>query len=90
MTTKDEISIWFFIGISLAVNGALITAAGLYEFVQPPANPVVLYHLHASVWWGALLFILGVFYCWHFSPSRTRRAAAANTTSTNREEIHAD
>jgi len=88
MTSKDEISIWFFIGISLAVNGALITAAGLYEWlVQPSANRVVLYELHANVWWGALLFILGVFYCWHFAPSRTRRAAASNP-SANREEIH--
>jgi hypothetical protein len=89
MTSQGEISIWFFIGISLLVNGALITAAGLYEWlIKPAANPVVLYHLHANVWWGALLFILGVFYSWHFAPSRTRRAAAAKPSSPNREEIH--
>ena len=32
------ISIWFFIGISLAVNGALIMAAGIYQVVNPPAR----------------------------------------------------
>jgi len=36
-----SISIWFFIGISLAVNGALILAAGIYQLVNPPANPGV-------------------------------------------------
>lgn len=68
MDSKNSISIWFFIGISLVVNGLLILGAGLYEFAHPPQNPVVLYHLHASVWWGALLFILGLFYCWRFAP----------------------
>ena len=33
------ISIWFFIGVSLAVNGALILAAGIYQVVNPPENP---------------------------------------------------
>ncbi len=69
MTFKEEISIWFFIGVCLLVNGLLIMGAGLYEwFIQPPANPVVLYNLHANAWWGALLFIIGFIYCWHFYP----------------------
>ena len=52
------ISIWFFIGISLAVNGALICAAGIYQVINPPANPdIVLFNLHANVWWGAVLLI---------------------------------
>ena len=54
------ISIWFFIGISLAVNGALICAAGIYQVINPPANPdIVLFNLHANVWWGAVLLIIG-------------------------------
>ena len=65
------ISIWFFIGISLLVNGALILAAGIFELVNPPANPsVVLFSLHANVWWGAILFALGAFYTLHFRPRR--------------------
>jgi hypothetical protein len=63
------VSIWFFIGISLLVNGALILAAGIYQLVNPPANPgVVLFNLHAGVWWGAILFVLGAFYTVHFRP----------------------
>lgn len=70
MKSGGSISIWFFIGISLVVNGVLILGAGLYEYVYPPANPVVLFRLHASIWWGGLLFLLGIFYCYHFFPSR--------------------
>jgi hypothetical protein len=89
MTSRNEISIWFFIGISLLVNGALITAAGLYEWlVKPAADPVVLYHLHANVWWGALLFLLGVFYCWRFAPKSGNNARGENHDLPKREEVH--
>ena len=65
------VSIWFFIGISLAVNGALILAAGIYQLVDPPLNPgVVLYNLHANVWWGAALLLFGLIYCFKFAPRR--------------------
>jgi hypothetical protein len=63
-------SIWFFIGISLLVNGILIVQAGIREMVHPPANPVVLFHFHANVWWGAVLLVVGVFYCLRFAPKR--------------------
>jgi hypothetical protein len=62
------ISIWFFIGVSLLVNGVLICAAGVWEIFHPPANPVVLFHLHANAWWGAVLFIVGLIYCLRFAP----------------------
>jgi hypothetical protein len=66
------VSIWFFIGISLLVNGALILGAGIYQLVDPPANPgVALFYLHANAWWGAVLLIVGVFYCVRFAPERT-------------------
>lgn len=67
---KGSVSIWFFIGLSLLVNGVLILGEGLYEFRHPPEFPVVLFQLHASLWWGALLALLGGFYCWHYAPSR--------------------
>lgn len=65
------VSIWFFIGISLAVNGALILGAGIYQLVNPPLHPnVVLFSLHANVWWGALLLVIGALYCIKFAPGR--------------------
>jgi len=73
MTTGRTISIWFFIGISLLVNGVLILGAGLYEYSHPPAleAQVVLFQLHASVWWGGLMALIGALYSWRYAPSRS-------------------
>jgi hypothetical protein len=69
------ISIWFFIGISLLVNGALILAAGIYQLLHPPAEiTIVLYGLHANVWWGAILFVIGLVYCLYFRPRGSHSA----------------
>lgn len=72
MRSDVSISIWFFIGVSLLVNGLLISAAGIYEYSHPPVNPVVLYGVHANIWWGATLFIIGGIYCYVFSPRRLK------------------
>lgn len=68
MATHREISIWFFIGVALFVNGVLILGAGIYELIRPPEVRVVLYQLHANVWWGAILSIFGALYCVKFRP----------------------
>jgi hypothetical protein len=71
VTDNLSISIWFFIGISLAVNGALILAAGVYQLLRPPVSTgIVLFSLHANVWWGALLLTIGLIYCFRFAPTR--------------------
>jgi len=72
MKEGGALSIWFFIGLSLLVNGLLILAAGIYELFRPPAVPVVLIHLHASVWWGGLLAVIGAAYCFYFAPGKGR------------------
>ena len=70
MRDEGGVSIWFFIGISLLVNGILILGAGVWEIFKPPATPVILFHLHASVWWGSVLLLLGILYCVRFAPGR--------------------
>ncbi len=69
MTSEREISIWFFIGVALVVIGGLICGAGVYELVRPPEVRVVLYQLHANLWWGALLLVVGAVYCMRFKPA---------------------
>jgi hypothetical protein len=69
---KQQISIWFFVGILLLVYGVLILGAGIYGAVNPAANAVVLADLHVGIWWGALLLILGAVYSWIFYPSRRK------------------
>jgi len=70
MTAKTEISIWFFIGLSLLGNGLVITGAGIYEYFHPPVVKVVLYNVHANIWWGAFLALVGAAYCIYFSPAK--------------------
>jgi len=49
------------------------------EFLSPPVSRVVLYDLHAGVWWGGFLFALGLFYFFRFSPARERKRMAESS-----------
>ena len=62
MKSGGALSIWFFIGLCLGVNGLLIFVTGIYELIHPPQQQVVLCNLHANVWWGGILFVLGLLY----------------------------
>jgi hypothetical protein len=73
MKSGGSISIWFFIGLSLLVNGLLILASGIYELIRPPQLRVVLFDLHASVWWGAILAVIGAVYCVYYLPRKAPR-----------------
>lgn len=67
MTEKHHIvPVWFFVGLLLLVYGALIFSSGLAEWSHPPNT--VLAELHAPVWWGALLIVLGGAYAAVFRP----------------------
>ena len=72
MKTGETLSIWLCVGLSLLVNGLLIFGAGVYEFFQPPVQRVLLFHLHANIWWGAILAVIGLVYCIYFAPGKTR------------------
>ena len=67
---KGMISIWFFIGVLLLSYGIIITAASVYEIVIPPVHPVVLQNLHAGVYLGVLLLLIGIVYVTRFRPGR--------------------
>jgi hypothetical protein len=70
MHRPGMISIWFFIGVLLLIYGVLILGAGVYDWQNPASHPVVLSELHAGVWWGMLLIVLGALYAFKFSPGR--------------------
>ena len=72
MHRPGMVSIWFFIGNLLLIYGVLILAAGVYGLYSPPEKSVVLSELHADIWWGVLLLILGGIYSVRFSPKGTK------------------
>ena len=67
---SGHISIWFFIGVLLTVYGVMIFGYGLYELATHTVANVKLGDLHAPVWWGGMMLILGLFYGIRFRPGR--------------------
>ncbi len=65
---KGMISIWFFIGVLLLIYGVLITVSSVYEVMVPPEHPLVLSSLHAGVYWGLMLLVIGLVYTLKFRP----------------------
>lgn len=70
MESEHQVPIWFFIGALLLIYGVIILAVGLWHLVSPPPPEarVALYSLHADVWWGALMTLVGATYCVKFRP----------------------
>ena len=64
---KQEISVWFFIGVLLVIYGFLIIGATLTSGVQ---DNVVFAEYHIGTWWGALLLVIGAFYSVTFRPRK--------------------
>ena len=62
------IPVWFFVGVLFLVYGCLIFVSGLAEWSHPMGT--VLAELHAPVWRGSLLMIVGGVYVALFRPRR--------------------
>ena len=70
MESEHQIPIWFFIGALIGVYGLIILGTGIHSAVFPPPadEQVALSYLHADFWWGAMMTVLGAFYCLRFRP----------------------
>ena len=65
---RDLIPVWFFVGVLLAAFGVIIFASGLLEWSE--SSSTVLGELHAPVWWGAILTLIGLAYVTAFRPRK--------------------
>ena len=69
MTENNHIiPVWFFVGFMFLVYGLLILGSGIAEWSHPPNT--VLSNLHAPVWWGGLIAVLGATYSICYRPGR--------------------
>ncbi len=69
---EHHVSIWFLIGLQLAIFGVLISGAGIYGYFvpPPPEHQTVLGNLQPAIWWGAIMLVLGIFYTVKFWPGK--------------------
>lgn len=67
MSGKKDIPIWFFIGLLLFVYGLLCLGAGIEQIGHPPATALA--NLHATLWGGVVLTLLGGGFSLAFRPS---------------------
>jgi hypothetical protein len=65
---KKHVSIWFIIGLQVALFGILILGAGIYGLFHSPSVHTVLEEVHAGIYWGAFMTALGLFYIFKFRP----------------------
>ncbi|MGB8480384.1 MAG: hypothetical protein WCE63_16360 [Acidobacteriaceae bacterium] len=77
----ENIPIWFFVGVLLTIYGALIGGHGVYAWLTHERSVVVLANLHAAVWWGGMILILGLFYCVKFFPKAATVSESAKARS---------
>lgn len=57
---RRTFEVWFYIGAMLALYGVLLTIAGVFQWINPPAT--VLAEKHATLWAGVLLLAIGGIY----------------------------
>ncbi len=67
-----SVTVWFYIGTLLALYGVLLTAAGVYQWLHPPAT--VLAQKHATFWAGVLLLVIGGTYTILYWPRPDNRS----------------
>jgi hypothetical protein len=67
MHGKEEISVWFFIGVLLLIYGILIIGA---TAMSTAPTDVKFAEYHIGTWWGALLTVLGLIYSIAFRPNK--------------------
>ena len=68
---EKQISLWFLIGLQLAIYGVLIGGAGIYDWLHPAADTgVVLSKLHAGVWLSLVMFAMGLVYIVKYRPRK--------------------
>jgi len=71
MEKHEQVPVWFFVGGVLLVYGAIIALVGVYNLFVPQVNPdLPMQWLHADLWWGVVLILLGGFYVARYCPWR--------------------
>ena len=55
-------SIWFFVGLTLAIMGVFVVVAGILDYITPPERQTALGSTHPAIWWGGVMVIAGTIF----------------------------
>lgn len=70
---KESLSIWFFVGLILAVYGVIVVIANVQTLISPPETThVVFENLHSGLWWGGVILILGLVFLYLHWPNKKK------------------
>ena len=61
-----KLSVWFFVGVLILVNGVAVLGSGIYGLFVPTG--LVLSSLHPGLWWGIVMVSFGVFFIFKHRP----------------------
>ncbi|MFC1493069.1 hypothetical protein ACFL6O_03850 [candidate division KSB1 bacterium] len=53
-------TIWYFVGLILAIVGAILIFTDIYYIISPAAEQKILEDLHSRLWWGAIMLVAGI------------------------------
>jgi hypothetical protein len=70
---RRTFEVWFYIGVLLAFYGALLSVAGVYQWLNLPAT--VLAEKHATFWAGIILLLVGGAYTFFYWPRRAANSS---------------
>jgi len=66
--SRPALPIWYFIGWLLLIYGILLLGGGIEQVRYPPDT--VLARLHATLWAGVVLTVMGLLYVLLYRPGR--------------------
>ena len=71
MHEEDGLSLWFFVGGMLTIYGIIVLITNIPAFTSPIESPhIVLARLHAGLWWGIILTLLGTLFLFLHWPGK--------------------
>ncbi|MDQ2862120.1 MAG: hypothetical protein M3R50_00465 [Bacteroidota bacterium] len=70
MHEEEGFSIWLFVGIMLAIYGPIVLIANIPGLSTSQNQHVVLERLHAGIWWGILLTLIGALFLYLHWPGK--------------------
>jgi len=62
MQQRQPRSVWFFLGLLFLIYGFIIFFEGIYSLLKTPHLASFTEQYHPAIWWGVILFVVGIIF----------------------------